>query len=66
VNGFTIVNMRGFVDSHGHVVMGGLQVLSANLLAAPDGEVTDIASLQDTLRRTRTVKVGGISMWLWK
>ena len=42
--------LPGFVDSHGHVVMGGLQALSANLLAAPDGEVTDIPSLQDTLR----------------
>jgi len=39
----------GFVDSHGHVVMGGLQALSANLLAPPDGEVTDIASLKATL-----------------
>lgn len=39
----------GFVDSHGHVVMGGIQALSANLLAPPDGEVTDIASLQKTL-----------------
>jgi predicted amidohydrolase YtcJ len=39
----------GFVDSHGHVVMGGLQALSANLLAPPDGDVTDIASLQATL-----------------
>ncbi len=42
--------LPGFVDSHGHVVMGGLQALSANLLAAPDGDVTDIASLQETLR----------------
>jgi predicted amidohydrolase YtcJ len=40
----------GFVDAHGHVVVGGLQALSANLLAAPDGEVKDIASLQQTLR----------------
>ena len=40
----------GFVDSHGHVVFGGLQALSANLLAPPDGEVRDIASLQETLR----------------
>jgi predicted amidohydrolase YtcJ len=43
--------LPGFVDSHGHVVFGGLQALSANLLAPPDGEVTDIASLQETLRR---------------
>ena len=42
--------LPGFVDSHGHVVMGGLQALSANLLAPPDGEVTDIPSLLDTLR----------------
>lgn len=41
--------LPGFVDSHGHVVMGGLQALSANLLAPPDGDVTDIASLQAAL-----------------
>ena len=41
--------LPGFVDSHGHVVMGGLQALSANLLAPPDGEVTDFASLKATL-----------------
>jgi predicted amidohydrolase YtcJ len=40
----------GFVDAHGHMAMGGLQALSANLLAPPDGEVQDIASLQETLR----------------
>jgi hypothetical protein len=40
----------GFVDAHGHMAMGGLQALSANLLAPPDGEVKDIASLQETLR----------------
>jgi len=43
--------LPGFVDSHGHVVMGGLQALSANLLAPPDGEVKDIASLQATLSK---------------
>ncbi|WP_299424858.1 amidohydrolase [uncultured Shimia sp.] len=42
--------LPGFVDSHGHAIMGGLQALSANLLAPPDGEVQDIASLQDSLR----------------
>jgi predicted amidohydrolase YtcJ len=41
--------LPGFVDSHGHVVMGGMQALSANLLAPPDGDVVDIASLQATL-----------------
>jgi len=42
--------LPGFVDAHGHVMMGGLQALSANLLAPPDGGVTDIAGLQRTLR----------------
>jgi predicted amidohydrolase YtcJ len=42
--------LPGFVDAHGHVVIGGLQALSANLLAPPDGAVKDIASLQQTVR----------------
>ncbi len=42
--------LPGFVDPHGHIMLGGIQALSANLLAPPDGEVTDIASLQKTLR----------------
>jgi hypothetical protein len=42
--------LPGFVDAHGHVTGGGLQAISANLLAPPDGEVRDIASLQRTLR----------------
>src|SRR5210317_1466292 len=55
-NGTEIVDLEGhtllpgFVDSHGHAVMGGLQALSANLLAPPDGAVKDITNLQDTLR----------------
>jgi predicted amidohydrolase YtcJ len=52
----TVVDLRGralvpgFVDAHGHIFLGGLQALSANLLAPPDGKVTDIGSLQNTLR----------------
>jgi len=42
--------LPGFVDAHGHVLMGGFQALAANLLAPPDGGVKDIASLQETLR----------------
>jgi hypothetical protein len=42
--------LPGFVDAHGHVMMGGMQALSANLLAPPDGEVKDIPGLQKTLR----------------
>ena len=42
--------LPGFVDAHGHVYFGGLQAQSANLLAPPDGDVTDIASLQQSVR----------------
>lgn len=42
--------LPGFVDAHGHMFIGGLQALSANLLAPPDGTVTDIASLQAVVR----------------
>jgi predicted amidohydrolase YtcJ len=42
--------LPGFVDPHGHMMLGGLQALSANMLAPPDGEITDIASIQKTLR----------------
>jgi len=49
LNGRTM--LPGFIDSHGHVVFGGLQALSANLLAPPDGEVSDIASLQAILSK---------------
>ena len=40
----------GFVDAHGHVLMIGLQAMSANMLPAPDGEVNDIAALQQVLK----------------
>jgi predicted amidohydrolase YtcJ len=42
--------LPGFVDAHGHVFMGGIQALSANMLAPPDGEVKDIPSLIQTLK----------------
>jgi predicted amidohydrolase YtcJ len=42
--------LPGFFDAHGHVTLGGLQALSANLLAPPDGDVKDMASLLQTLR----------------
>jgi predicted amidohydrolase YtcJ len=42
--------LPGFVDGHGHIFLGGLQALAANMLAPPDGNVTDIASMQRILR----------------
>jgi hypothetical protein len=40
----------GFIDPHGHITFGGIQALSANLLPPPDGEGSDIASIQRLLR----------------
>lgn len=42
--------LPGFFDAHGHVMIGGIQALTANILAPPDGNVTDIPTLQQTLR----------------
>jgi predicted amidohydrolase YtcJ len=53
--------LPGFVDSHGHVVFGGLQALSANLLAPPDGEVTDIASMQTILSKWADDNAGAVA-----
>jgi len=53
--------LPGFVDAHGHMMMGGLQAMSANLLAPPDGEVTDIASLQATLREWMQLNPGTVT-----
>jgi predicted amidohydrolase YtcJ len=38
--------LPGFVDSHGHAQMIGLQATTANLLPPPDGTGKDIAALQ--------------------
>lgn len=42
--------LPGFVDAHGHMVMGGLQALSANMLAPPDGRITDVPGMIATLK----------------
>ena len=42
--------LPGFVDPHGHVMIGGLQAMSANVLPPPDGPNSDIATIQQTLR----------------
>jgi len=41
--------LPGFVDSHSHAGLIGLQALSANLLPAPDGEGNSVADLQRLL-----------------
>jgi len=48
LNGRTL--LPGFVDAHGHVFFVGFQAMSANLLPPPDGGVTDVASMIETLK----------------
>lgn len=43
--------LPGFVDAHGHCFAVGFQAGSANLLPPPDYTITDIALLQDELRK---------------
>ena len=57
LDGRTLV--PGFIDAHGHAYSCGTQSLASNLRAAPDGDVTDIASLQATLRRWAARREGG-------
>lgn len=42
--------LPGFVDAHGHVSTVGLQAVSANLLAPPDGPNASIALLEQSAR----------------
>ena len=49
LHGKTLV--PGFIDAHGHAYYCGIQAIAANLFAAPDGDVNDIASLQHKLRQ---------------
>ncbi len=41
--------LPGFVDGHGHVTFVGFQALAANLLPPPDGQGSDIPTLQKLL-----------------
>jgi predicted amidohydrolase YtcJ len=40
----------GFIDGHGHMGMVGMAAFAADLLPPPDGKVTSIAELQQTLK----------------
>lgn len=55
------VMVPGFVDAHGHVLMGGFQALAANMLPAPDGEVNDIATMQRVLREWMAANTDAVS-----
>jgi len=54
----------GFIDAHGHIFNAGVQSLAANLLAAPNGDVKDIASLQAKLRAWQQGNTGRKLGWI--
>lgn len=56
--------LPGFIDAHSHLTGIGLQATIASLLAEPDGDVTDIASLQAKLREFADSEVGRRSEWI--
>lgn len=54
----------GFIDAHGHLFNAGVQALAANLLAAPDGSVKDIASLKAQLNTWHMGKTSQKLGWI--
>ncbi|MEU1424443.1 amidohydrolase family protein [Kitasatospora sp. NPDC005751] len=56
--------LPGFVDAHGHLGGIGLQATIADLLAAPDGDVADLATLKEKLRAWAEGPVGRDSDWI--
>ena len=57
--------LPGFVDSHGHTYIIGLQATTANLLPPPDGRGKDIASLQALLRDWATNNAAAVKKVGW-
>ena len=62
LNGKTL--LPGFVDPHGHMFNAGIQAIAANLLAPPDGTVTSIAQLQQTLRDWESTAAAQKTGWI--
>jgi hypothetical protein len=57
--------LPGFVDSHGHGYMIGLQASTANLLPPPDGLGSDIPSLQELLSDWAAQNPGAVERVGW-
>lgn len=63
LDGNTLV--PGFIDAHGHAFNAGFQAIVANLLAPSDGNVTDIASLIQSLNQWKSNKSDVIDKYQW-
>lgn len=54
--------LPGFVDPHGHIVIGGVQALSANMLAPPDGKIKNIPDIVTTLKAWAQANAEAVKM----
>lgn len=63
LNGKTL--LPGFIDAHGHAYNAGIQALAANLLAPPDGNVTNIDSLIQKLNEWKADNKNIIGKYKW-
>jgi predicted amidohydrolase YtcJ len=52
--------LPGLVDPHGHVMLVGLQALTANLLPAPDGAADDIPAIIRILREWASANAAAV------
>ncbi len=57
--------LPGFIDAHGHAYNAGFQAIAANLLAPPDGNVTDINTLINTLNQWKKEKSNIVGKYQW-
>lgn len=57
--------LPGFVESHGHTYMMGIQAATANLLPPPDGEGADVASVQRLMRAWAEQNAGIVERVGW-
>ncbi|MBJ9985029.1 amidohydrolase [Acinetobacter sp. S40] len=57
--------LPGFIDAHGHAYNAGIQAISANLLAPPDGSVTDIESIISQLNQWKDKNQNLVGKYKW-
>ncbi|TCB37537.1 amidohydrolase [Acinetobacter sp. ANC 4910] len=57
--------LPGFIDAHGHAYNAGFQALASNLLAPPDGKVTDINSLIQNLNQWKADNKNIVGKYKW-
>jgi len=57
--------LPGFVESHGHTYMMGIQAATANLLPPADGEGGDVASIQRLMKAWAEENIGIVEQIGW-